>query len=388
MSFIHIFSWLPWLIAAAWLWKAIEAARGIPNIPEIAGSNVQPAGAPSLTVIVPARNEEANVADCLHSLLGQDYSNFQIIAVNDRSTDKTGAIMDKLGAEYPEKLRILHIDALPSGWLGKTHAMAVAAQDAATDYLLFTDADVLFQPDALRRSLACAVASEADHFVTLPTPVIKSHGEGMLLGFLQTIGLWITRPWRVSDPDATWDFVGIGAFCLMRSAAYKRIGGFEYLRFEILEDLNLAQRIKRKGLRQVAALSPSMVRVHWASGAMGVVRVMTKNLFALFQFRIWLLLPACVGIAALFLLPVVFLFWSATILPGVLAMASIVWLYRLAGKLSGISSWYAALFPVSALLFIYSLLRSMFITLKQGGVNWRGTFYPLSDLRKNNASGS
>jgi glycosyltransferase involved in cell wall biosynthesis len=384
MNLSHLLFYLAWLIALFWMWKAIAAARGLPGIRDITlpQYDVAPKGNPSLTVIVPARNEAADVAACLESLLQQDYANLQIIAVDDRSTDQTGAIMDALAAEHPDKLHVLHITQLPPNWLGKTHAMAFAARHAVSDYLLFTDADILFRRDALRRCLARAVATSADHFVTLPTPTVRTHGEGMLLGFLQVLGLWITRPWRADNPRAMRDFVGIGAFCLLRSSAYQRLGGFEAVRMEILEDLTLARRVKQMELRQRVAVAPGLIRVHWAPGAMGVVGVMTKNLFALFLFRISWLLIACGWVALFYLAPIAFAAWPPTRIPAVLTIAAIALLYRLAGRLSGISAWYAILFPVSTVLFLYSLLRSMVITLRQGGVMWRGTFYPLADLHQ------
>ena len=177
--------------------------------------------------------------------------------------------------------------------------MALAARHAIAihhpDYLLFTDADILFHPEAIRRSLAQAVATQADHFVTFPTPIIKTTGEGMLLGYLQVMGLWATRPWRAADPNAMRDSVGIGAFNLLRTSAYQQLGGFDALRMEILEDLTLARSVKLAGLRQRVAIAPGMVSLHWASGALGIINVMTKNLFAIFQFRISLVLLACIG---------------------------------------------------------------------------------------------
>ncbi len=384
MSFPHFFSYLAWAIALAWVWKAIEAALGLPTIPNITlpQYDVMPDGNPSLTVVVPARDEAADVASCLQSLLQQDYANLQIIAVDDRSTDQTGALMEALAAEHPTKLRVLHVTELPSGWLGKTHAMAFAARHAESDYLLFTDADILFRPDACRRCLAQAVATNADHFVTLPTPTIKTPGEGMLLSFLQIVGLWATRPWRADNPRATRDFVGIGAFCLLRSSAYQQLGGFEASRMEILEDLSLARRVKLLGLRQRVAVSPDLIKVHWAPGAMGVVGVMTKNLFAVFRFHISFLLIACAWLVLFYLAPIAFLAWPTTRIAATITLIAIALLYRLTGRLSGTSAWYAALFPASAALFMYSLLHSMFVTLRQGGVTWRGTFYPLAELRK------
>jgi cellulose synthase/poly-beta-1,6-N-acetylglucosamine synthase-like glycosyltransferase len=380
---------LAWLLAVAWLWKAASAALGLPQIPNLLepSFDLTPAGTPAITVIVPARDEQDALPACLRSLIEQDYANLKILAVNDRSTDATAAIMNALAAENPDRLRALHVKTLPDNWLGKPHAMAMAARDAIAlerpDYLLFTDADVFFAPQAIRRSLVQAVASDADHFVTFPTPLVKTPGEGMLLGYLGVMGMWATRPWKASDPKATQDSIGIGAFNLLRTEAYVKLGGFEALRMEILEDLMLARSVKLAGLRQRVAIAPGMVTLHWAAGALGVVNVMTKNLFAIFRFRITLALAACAGLAFLCLAPFVFLAFRQTRLPAVLTLIAIAALYTLSARHSRISPWYAVLFPAGAALFLYSLSRSTLTTLRAGGVTWRGTFYPLAELRKN-----
>jgi glycosyltransferase involved in cell wall biosynthesis len=381
-----------WIVALAWLWKAITAWRGLPRIPNLLESkfNRAPYGSPSITIIVPARNEGEALPSSLTSLLKQDYANLQIIAVDDRSTDATGSIIDSFASQNPRKLKVIHIAELPAGWLGKTHAMALAARHAIAvnhpDYLLFTDADVIFAPEAIRRSLAQAVATDADHFVTFPTPIIKTHGEGMLLGYLGVMGLWATRPWKASDPKALRDSIGIGAFNLLRTEAYQKLGGFDALRMEILEDLTLARKVKLANLRQRVAIAPEMVTLHWAAGAMGIVNVMTKNLFAIFRFRISLVLLTCLWLALFCLGPVIFLALPMTRTAAVLTLISIAVLYVLSSRHSKISPWYAALFPAGAAMFLYSLLRSTLTTRRDGGVTWRGTFYPLSELRGNAAS--
>jgi glycosyltransferase involved in cell wall biosynthesis len=378
-----------WIVAGGWIWKAVTAARGLPKIPNLLKPEFDrsPAGDPLIVVIVPARNEAEALPACLESLLAQDYANLQIIAVDDRSTDATGSILDKLAAENPAKLRALHVTELPAGWLGKTHAMALAARHATVvqnpNYLLFTDADIIFMRDALRRSLALAVATNADHFVTFPTPIIKTPGEGMLLGYLGVMGLWATRPWKASDPKAIRDSIGIGAFNLLRTDAYQKLGGFDALRMEILDDLTLARRVKLAGLRQRVAVAPGMVTLHWAAGAMGVVKVMTKNLFSIFRFRVALVLLTCLWLALFCLGPVIFLAFAETRTAAVLSLVSIVALYLLSNRHSRITPSYAVLFPMAAALFIYSILRSTATTLRRGGVMWRGTFYSLAELRKN-----
>ena len=274
---------------------------------------------------------------------------------------------------------------LPAGWLGKTHAMALAARQAPTDYLLFTDGDVLFRSDAIRLSLANAVATQADHLITVPTTIIKRWDEAALLGFFQIFGLWGARPWRIADPKAKHDAIGIGAFNLLRREAYLTVGGFEALRMEIVEDLGLGRRIKRAGLAQRIAFGRGLVRVHWASGINGLINVMTKNLFSAFRFYIWLALLACLWLLAFCVAPLAGLFWGPTTIPAILALGAVAWAYRLMSRPSGLSAWNALAFPCSALIFIFTLLRSMFITLRQGGVLWRGTFYPLVELRKSAA---
>jgi glycosyltransferase involved in cell wall biosynthesis len=378
-----------WIIALGWIWKAITAWRGLPTIPNLLNPELDrsPAANPSITVIVPARNEAEALPSCLKSLLAQDYKNLQIIAIDDRSTDRTGSIIDDLASQNSTKLKAIHIIELPAGWLGKTHAMAFAAREAIAmhhpDYLLFTDADVIFAPEVIRRSLAQAEATDADHFVTFPTPIIKTPGEGMILGYLGVMGLWATRPWKASDPKAIRDSIGIGAFNLLRTDAYQKLGGFDALRMEILEDLTLARKVKLAGLRQRVATAPGMVTLHWAAGALGVVNVMTKNLFAIFRFRIALVFLACLWLVIFCLGPVIFIALAITRVPGLLSLASITALYALSARHSKISVWYAALFPAGAVLFLYSLLRSTLTTLRDGGVTWRGTFYSLSELRSN-----
>ncbi len=379
---------LAWLIALLWLWKAITTAFGLRHVPDITESqhNLTPLGNPSITVIVPARNESSKVAACLQSLIDQQHPSLHIIAVDDRSTDTTGAIMNTLALQHPGQLNVLHITELPTGWLGKTHAMASAARHAIAihkpDYLLFTDGDVLFRPDALRLALAHAVATRADHLTVLPTTLHESASESMLLAYLHVLGLLAVRPWRVSDPKALRDAIGIGAFNLVRTAVYQQIGGFDALRMEVVEDLTFGRNIKRAGLHQRYAVAPGLIRIHWASGIAGIVNGVTKNFFAVFRYRVAFLLLASMWMTILCIVPVTFLCFAQTRTPAILTVIAVAALYALSCRQTRISPWYAILLPVSAVVILFSIFRSMFITLWNGGVTWRGPFYPLAELRK------
>ena len=379
---------LLWLIAAWWLLCGLTALRGLRHVPNLWDiSSTPPGGEPSpqITVIIPARNEAAAIEATLRSLLAQTIP-VEILAVDDRSTDATGTIMDRVAAEplpAGKTLRVLHVRELPAGWLGKPHAMAFAARHAATPWLLFTDADVLFASDVLSRALRFA-EPQADHMVLMPMLILKSPGERAMATFFQSMSLLWWRPWLIARAD-THDSIGIGAFNLLRSDVYRAVGGFEAQRFQILDDVRLGVEVKRGGYRQRIAFGRELIRLHWAPGALGMARNLTKNLFAGFGFNPALLLGACLGLALICYAPIAGLFFPWPIRSAaLLSLAMIALHYRLAGRyFSGLSLFWALTLPVAAVLVLYAMLRSMILTVARGGIVWRGTFYPLADLRKN-----
>lgn len=377
---------LLWLIAAFWLLCGLTALRGLPRVPNLWNSPPQSASdlSPKITVIVPARNEAAAIATTLRSLLAQTIP-VAIVAVNDRSTDATGTIMDAIAAAPlpPGKfLRVLHVRDLPAGWLGKPHAMALGVRHAATPWLLFTDADILFAPDVLARALAFAEPS-ADHMVLMPTLILKTPGERIMAAFFQSMSLLWWRPWRVAAPG-TRDSIGIGAFNLIRTPVYHAVGGFEAQRFQVLDDVRLGVEVKREGYRQRIAFGRELIRLHWAPGALGMARNLTKNLYAGFGFSPALLLAGCLGLALICYAPIAALFGPWTLrAAALLSLAMAALHYRLASKyFSGVRAAWALSMPFAASIVIYAMLRSMILTLARRGVVWRGTFYPLRELRR------
>jgi hypothetical protein len=302
--------------------------------------------------------------------------------VNDRSCDRTGEIMDRLAAG-DARLRVLHIADLPAGWLGKTHALWRAAQQTQGEWLLFTDADVSFRPDALRRALAYAQQERADHLVLIPTPLLHSVGERMLLAFFQSLFFFGHRPWKVADPKAR-DHMGVGAFNLVRRSAYEGIGTHQALRMDVLDDMKLGKLVKQKGFAQRNVVGRGLVTLHWGRGAMGVVGNLTKNMFALMLYR-W---PRTLGAAFLLLLLNLGPFAGALLAPGWsrigygVAVAAIAVLYSGIARHLGISRLYFLLHPAAGLLFTYTLLRSALHVARNGGVVWRGTRYSLEELKK------
>jgi len=386
---MNSFYWISGLLLAlVWVVPVIESAIHLHRIADITHSRWNPApgtALPPLTIVVPARNEAAEIESALRSLLALDYPGLEVIAVDDRSTDETGRIMDRLATHSGSDgiLRVLHVRELPPGWLGKTHAMWLGAQQGSSEWILFTDADCVFRPDTLRRAVHYATRNQVDHLVLFPTAHMRTWGERMMISFPQVVSSFILRPWRVRDANAR-DFIGIGAFNLVRRDAYTALGTYEALRREVVDDLKFGQAIKKAGLRQDVVFGRDLVSLRWAEGAAGVIRNLEKNLFAFFRFRFTLVFAACVALFFVNVWPFAGLFLA----PGwakagfAVAIAMIAVRHSQTSPLTGAPTIVFLAHPISASLFAVAVLRSAFATVRDGGVTWRGTKYSLEELRK------
>ncbi|MFZ0290695.1 MAG: glycosyltransferase family 2 protein [Candidatus Sulfotelmatobacter sp.] len=406
---MHYFYWIAGtILALAWFSRIVDAAIGMPSVTDIskpewdrdpvAASGNLASGNPRVSIIVPARNEADDIEQSLARLLELDYDNYEVIAVNDRSTDRTGEIMERVAADFRllsphfsqrtremghPILRVIHHQELPTGWLGKTHAMWAATNAANGDWLLFTDADVLFKADSVRRAMAYAEAERADHVVLFPQMIMKRPGEYMMIAFFQTMFVFGHRPWKVADPKSR-DHMGVGAFNLIRRSAYEAVGTYEALRMEVLDDMKLGKVVKNGGFAQRNVFGGDLISIRWANGALGVVNNLTKNFFAVLSFQWPRTLISAFGLAFLNLMPFlgVWLAHGWERLPYAVALGSMFLIYWGMSLRSGVPAYYFLLHPVSTALFIYTLMRSMFHTLWNDGIVWRGTKYPLEELRK------
>src|SRR3990170_697562 len=291
----------------------------------------RPATWPLVSMIIPARDEGEKIDAALRSVLAIDYPNLEILAVDDRSRDETGRVMDRLAAE-DARLRVIHVETLPDGWLGKNHAMHVAAQAARGEFLLFTDGDVLFAADALHRAVAYAEHTRIDHLCLSPNLVPGSYFENALVAYfilLFTAGL---QPWLVPS-RLRFVYAGVGAFNMLRHSAYRAIGGHVPIRLDVLDDVKLGKLVKRHGLRQDLLGAQDRVRVRWQASAWGVIRGLEKNGFASCDYSLPLLLLVSVLTLTVTLGP----YLGACLLSGAPALggfATIVLLHVMYGALA------------------------------------------------------
>jgi len=339
--------------------------------------------APSVAVVIAARDEAETIEPALRSLLGRVGPATQVIVVDDRSTDGTSEILAGLQAEHHQLQRV-RVDTLPPGWLGKSHALARGSEAAsASDWLLFTDADVVFEKGAVEAVVRFAEANELDHLTGGPTIRTASFAlAGMIAAFGVLFGLF-TQPWRVPLPR-TRSAVGIGALNLVRRRPYLSAGGHEPLRMCIIDDLGLGRMMKAGGGRSEFVYAGDLISLEWYPGLAAMMRGLVKNAFAGVDFRLAAVVAATGFIGLLLIAPFI-LPW----LPGLsltaraLAALAALLLVRAASKAaerSGLPAASAVIFPLGLSLFLVTLWRSTLTALLTRTVVWRGTAYPLEEL--------
>jgi glycosyltransferase involved in cell wall biosynthesis len=360
-----------WLIITCWRLKRLATRLPAPET------------WPVVSVVVPARDEGQKIEQALSSLLAIDYPILEIIAIDDRSQDTTGEVMDRLAAR-DARLRVIHVTKLPAGWLGKNHAMHRGAQAARGEWLLFTDGDVLFAPETLRLAISYAEQHRIDHLCMNPGLVSGGYWEDALTTCFGMLFFTAFQVWLIST-RWTGAYCGVGAFNLVRAAVYADVGGFERLRMDVLDDVYLGRIVKRAGYRQQLLVGDDLIRVRWQGSFRGVIRGLEKNSFASLHYSIRELISSTLLLSILCFTPYAGLFFwqqpAAWGLVGSVALMHATYGYIAARSGNGLRV--APALPVMLLTFIYVLWRSAVITLRQRGVRWRDTFYPLDELRRN-----
>jgi glycosyltransferase involved in cell wall biosynthesis len=369
------------LVSAFWILQTIRIGRGALRLPHL--KNQAPSeSCPSISLIFAARDEQEKLPRALATLAKIDYPALEIIAVNDRSSDATSTILSD-AAKRDARLKVVHVENLPEGWLGKPHALQRGYEVSAGEWLLFTDADVCFKPDALRRAVGMAQCIALDHLTLMGDVEMHGFWEKAVLTFF-ALGFYIgTNPAAVSDPNSN-AYLGVGAFQLVKRSAYAASGTHRRLAMEVVDDLKLGKIVKRTGFRSGAGLAGEYVSVRWHAGVRNIVHGVTKNFFAVAGYSIGVVALQFTGVFCTNILPFVVLplvhGWTQMLA----AVSVILALLAHAGttKVMKAPSWYALTQPLGATIFVYMLLRSTVVTLKQGGVSWRNTFYPLDELRR------
>lgn len=368
-----------------WLVSAALALRSITSIPQLTDLRpADPAQWPALSVIVPACNEAATLPAAAEKLLATDYPALEVVFVDDRSTDGTSAVVDDLTAR-DERIRAVHITALPDGWLGKPHAMQRGLDVASGDWLLFTDADVHFAPRTLRRAVAWCEAEAVDHLTLIPDVDAKGFA---LQATVASFGRYFSlsqKLWKVNDDDSDAS-LGVGAFNLVRRSALQRTAGLPWLALEVMDDLALGMMMKRSGARSRVLWGRDALAVHWYPTLSEMIVGLEKNSYPMAGCRLWPLALAAMSLLIIDWTPFAILLQPG--LPPWLTTAALVTLAVCLPLGAALARWArrpiapALAVPLGSTLMAYILLRSGIVGALRGGIHWRGTFYPSALLRR------
>ena len=337
---------------------------------------------PRLSIIIPACNEAASLESALASILRQDYPNLEIILIDDRSTDGTAEIVDRMAAADP-RITAIHVEQLPDGWLGKVHALDLGVRKAGGSWLLFTDADVHMEQGTLRQAIAYAEHHAIDHMAAIPEMWPSSLPVNACIALFSRGFVVATRLWGVSDPKSD-AFVGIGAFNLVRRAALERTDGFHWLRLEVGDDMALGMMLKESGARSCLVNAHGLLGLYWYRTVAEMAHGAEKAYSSVGRCSLARIVFISAVLVAMEWSPLVALGgwhipglrWS-----GAAMLAAAVGCHAILARRSKGRLLPGLFFAPAALLAAGIMLRSGWLGVRRGGVVWRGTLYGKDQLR-------
>lgn len=341
-----------------------------------ARKHAPPDNLPMVSILVPARNEEQNIGRCIRSLLAQDYPSFEVLVLDDQSTDGTLAILNQIADSQPH-LQILIGSAPPEDQSGKNWACSQLASQAQGDLLLFTDADTVHQPRTLYQIVTALMGEQADLLTGFPRQQVFSWMEKFLVPFFTWASLCFIPLWLAYRIRSQTFVVAIGQMMLFRREAYQKIGGHAALGKTIVDDLTLARRIKAAGMRWRVARLSDLISCRMYHEGWEAVQGFTKNLFAAFNFRLLTYLFVFLWLAIQFLTPALVMLSltfgqapNAQIGELAVCLGLSLLLWAIPYLETGIPFYLVFLFPVTILANEIVAFRSLFFSLT-GRLSWK-----------------
>ncbi|MFN5007719.1 MAG: glycosyltransferase [Ignavibacteria bacterium] len=342
---------------------------------------------PFVSVLIPARNEEDIIEQCIRSICNQSYSQYQVIVLNDHSTDKTGEILHRLSLEFPQ-LSIIEGGVLPSHWIGKPHACHQLAMKAKGEYVLFTDADTFHDRSSIESLMKFALTNNIDMLSAVPKQELKLFWEHVAVPFIHTLYLtYLPHDLILKNPNPQFAAAN-GQALLFKKESYQLIGGHTSVANSIAEDIDLAIRIKSFGMRLCHASASEIISCRMYRSSRDVFTGFSKNAFATMHFDMHKLLffvshlfityvfpfiGLCIGL--LLNNPLIILFNGLSIILS-MSLRFIIAMYF------GYPLWHSFLHALTASTFIVFAINSALWSKKKNGTEWKGRTYSLSKQAK------
>ncbi|MFG6148612.1 glycosyltransferase [Halobacillus sp. B23F22_1] len=369
------------LLLGFWIWIVVEFLRGFKAIESIDHYPISETSQ-LVSVVIPAKDEERHIKETLLSLIAQENIALEVIIVNDRSTDRTKQIIDDVSSRY-SNVKATTITSLPEGWLGKNHALYKGVQLARSNYLLFTDADVVFHKTALVRAFNNMVTYGVDHITVAPHLKASSFFLKGLISYFLFGFSYLNKPWKANKPSSKQG-IGIGAFQLITRNCYTSVGGHERLRLRPDDDLALGQLVKNSNYKQRFVTSLQRITVEWYPDLQAAFKGFEKNAFAGLKYSYFMAVLAITGVFASQILPFWYLFYGSSteqLLSG-LTLLLVTSAYTVSTfYFTRYPLWIVVGWPLFSLLFVYMLTRALLLTMTRKEISWRDSRYSLDELK-------
>lgn len=357
---------------------ALRIVRGVPMLRDVPLATRD--AWPSLSIVIPACNEADAMQPANDARAALTYPSLEFVYVDDRSTDDTGAMLDRLAAG-DSRARVIHIDALPVGWIGKVHALSRGVAASTSEWVLFTDADVVLAPDAVTRAMSFALERGLDHVAAFPTVDSRGLVLDAAIDAFARVGLVGGRPWEASDPQSPVA-MGVGAFNLVRRDWIDRIGGLASMQLEVSDDVGLAQLLKRAGARTEAMLGTDTMHLMFYPTLTAMARGAEKAAIVA-RFNAVAVGATVAVLAGLELSPFVLAampLWPVTRAIALVAALMLTAANTTIARRVGHSIFPALLVPLGSMAMLYTMARGGIAASLRGALVWRGTRYEAADL--------
>ena len=364
-------------------------------------SDIPEGSLPLVSVLVPARNEETKIGRCIESLLNQDYPNFELIVIDDRSTDSTGDIIAAFAAK-DKRIKFVQGKDAPTGWIGKCNALAHAVGYASGDWYVFTDADTFHHPNSIRDGVSHAINNKNDILSFVPVQELGSFWEKFIMPVLLSTFILGDPFHTVNDQDAERAYA-YGQYIICRRSSYLAVGGHQSVRDEIVEDHAIARVFKEKGYNVGVADGKTLYRVRMYTDLESLWQGWTKNLYSLIDSRVGNLLLLLAMMNAVVVFPFFELAWvlsewaQGEVSGGLIRISAlslvqyvVLFLWFRANKEhhAGVNWTHFFLTPFGAIGVTVLYLHAAYLVLFGEQVNWKGRRYVVNTRKTIQSDGS
>ncbi|MFH1239100.1 MAG: glycosyltransferase family 2 protein [bacterium] len=366
-----------------WLWQLVLMIRTIKSVGMLEKFTYDETDNwPKLSVVVPARNEANSIEEAVKTRLTEGYPNQEIILVDDRSTDQTGAIIDRVAAS-DKRVKAVHVKELPEGWIGKLYAMHMGVREATGDWFLFSDADIHFKEGVLKKAVAYSEKRNLDHLGVIPELWARNVFFDILYCHFIKFMMLTARVWDIENPNST-AALGVGAFNLVRRTAFAATKGFEWIKMDVADDLALGKMMKESGARASLVNGCGLLGVYFYNSFGDMARGTERAGFTtLGNFSLW---PLMTVIGTMFLLEMFPFVMLRSGIPMLYIIGIIFWVigfsvYTIGNIWTNRPLWTAFFWPVAITVGLFFALRAGILGKIRGGIYWRGTFYSTEVLK-------